>query len=313
MPVDDERLERALRDAAPPIASAGAFERVASKRARRRTMRTARLGALASVAAVVVVASVLLVARDEDPARVTAPAATVPGATTLSLTPPDDRYDYLRGPLTMSGDLVSVAAYKGDGAGGFDFPSSYIVRFDPATLEVVDEVELRAEILSVADGADGVRWAVTRNKDPDGPVPAGHFLKRVDPNGTVHSFDLPAGTDVTGDVTVIGPNVLVPTRAGMLSFDAQGTPRDGDVVVRLPILADIDVPPGFVAEETRSAGDRTWVTGTRNGARAVVLLDGTTVVDTIILPGRDVSFVWVDDDTVLATTDGRLVRLDVQH
>ena len=74
----------------------------------------------------------------------------------------------------MSGDLVSVAAYeKRSASGGFDFPPSRIVRFDPETLEVVDRVDLKAEILSVADGADGVRWAITRNKDPDGPVLAG--------------------------------------------------------------------------------------------------------------------------------------------
>ena len=46
---------------------------------------------------------------------------------------------------------------------------------------------------------------------------------------------------------------------------------------------------------------------------SAVHLDGTTVVDTITLPGRDVSFAWVDDDTVLATVDGQLVRVDVRR
>jgi hypothetical protein len=69
--------------------------------------------------------------------------------------------------------------------------------------------------------------------------------------------------------------------------------------------------PGFVAEEMRSAGPRTWITGTLDGVPAIVLLDGSTVLDTITLSGRDVSFAWVDDDTVLATSDGRLLRIDV--
>lgn len=308
MPVDEQRLEDALRDAAPQVPGVDAFERVAAKRAHRRRMRTARRSGLAALGAVVVVGSVLLVARDPDPSRVsTPPAATAPGTTPVA---PEGVTGYLRGPLTMSGDLVSVAAYERRAPdGGFDFPPSRIVRFDPDTFAVVDRVDLRAEILSVADGADGARWAITRNKDPDGPVMAGTFLKRVAPDGTVDSFPLPPGTEIAGDVVVEAQRVLVPTQSGALAYGLDGTRGETDGAYS---ATHIDVAvPGFVAEATRSAGPRTWVSGTRNGTPAVVLLDGTTVVDTITLPGRDVSFAWVDDDTVLATVDGRMVRLDV--
>jgi hypothetical protein len=310
MPVDDQRLERALRDAAPNVGSAGAFERIAAKRAHRRALRTARLGGLATLGAIVVVVSVVLVARDEQRPRVTTPpASATEGTTPLSL---DGETGYLRGPLTVSGDLVSVAAYETRSAdGGFDFPPSRIVRFDRRTLDVIDRVDLKAEILSVADGANGVRWAITRNEDPEGPVKAGTFLKRIAPDGHVESFPLPPGTEVTGDVVVEPQRVLVPTRAGALPFGIDGTRGEPDGAYSASLI-DVAVP-GFVAEDVHSGGGRTWITGTLDDGSAVALVDGASVVDTITLPGRDVSFAWVDDNTVLATTDGRLVRIAVRR
>ena len=104
--------------------------------------------------------------------------------------------------------------------------------------------------------------------------------------------------------------MLVPTRSGSLTFALDGTRGETDGAMSSTSL-DVAVP-GFVAEEMRSAGPRTWITGTLDGVPAVVLLDGSTVLDTITVPGRDhVSFAWVDDDTVLATSDGRLLRIDV--
>ena len=179
---------------------------------------------------------------------------------------------------------------------------------------MVDRVDLKAEIISVADGADGVRWAITRNQDPDGPVMAGTFLKRIAPDGTVRSIR-PAARDRDhrrrrgGAAACARPD----DGPGRSTFALDGTRGDARRCV-LGRRTSTCAVPGFVAEEMRSAGPRTWITGTLDGVPAVVLLDGATVLDTITCPARtDVSFAWVDDDTVLATSDGRLLRIDVRH
>ncbi len=52
MTVDDLRIERALRDAAPVVDTDHVLERIASKRTRRRQRHRVELGALALVVAV---------------------------------------------------------------------------------------------------------------------------------------------------------------------------------------------------------------------------------------------------------------------
>ena len=76
MPADDLRLERALRDAAPVVDTAGVLDQVARKRTRRR--RTHRLGAVAAVLGVVLVigATAVLVARHDG----SSPHVAVPPA-----------------------------------------------------------------------------------------------------------------------------------------------------------------------------------------------------------------------------------------
>lgn len=266
MPAREADIERALREVAPSVDGHDAFERVAQKRARRKNARTARLGALAVVVALVAV-SVVLLARDNDPAGVTTPVAPAGNATPLVLSTDEG---YLRGPLTRSGALVSVAAYDRDGNGGYDFPPSRIVRFDPDTLKVVDRVDLKAEILSVIDGADGVRYAVTRNHDPDGPVAAGVFLKRIDRDGTVTSVPLPPGTDITGGLVVDAAYIVLPTSAGALWFDAEG-----QLVPR---------PPGLDDPAASS-----------------------------VLSGHGESSLRLDARTMLATSNGQLLKLHVER
>ena len=275
MPVRDDDLERALREAAPRIDTEGVLDRVSAKRARRRSARAARMTALTLVAIIVTIGGVVLLARDEDRARVTTPATRVPASTPIAL---DRDEGYLRGPLTLSGDLVSVAAYDRDGRGGYDFPPSRIVRFDPDTLEVVDRVDLKAEILDVADGVDGVRWAITRNPDPDGPTTAGVFLKRIAPDGAVQSFSLPPGTQVTGPVSTVNSWAIIPTSTGTLVFDG--------VVVR-----------GGSPQQT-PAGDAP---------------DPPPAVRRALSGSRDAAFVRVNDNTVLATSNGRLLRIHVDR
>lgn len=267
MPAREADIERALRDIAPAVDEHDAFERVAQKRTRRRTARTARLGVLAVVVALVAV-SIVLLARDTHPARVTTPVAPAGKATPLVLSTDEG---YLRGPLTRSGALVSVAAYDRDGNGGYNFPPSRIVRFDPDSLRVVDRVDLKAEVLSVVDGAGGVRYAVTRNHDPDGPVTAGVFLKRIGPDGSVTSASLPPGTSVTGDLVVDATYVALPTSAGPLWFDAAGQP--------------VPRPPGLEDPAPSSA---------------LIGPDG---------PGE--SRLRLDARTVLATSNGQLLELRV--
>jgi hypothetical protein len=312
VPIAEDDVARALRSAAvAAVDTTGVVERVAAKRARRRTTRALGMSVVAVVLAFVVVGSVVLVSRDHD-ARITTPAATAQGVVPIVLSPDQG---YLRGPLTMSDDLVSVAAYEPDGAGGYEFPGSRVVRFDPGTLQVRDRVDLKAEIVSVADGADGVRWAITRNRDPDGPegpVPAGHFLKRIDADGTVHSFDLPAGTDAVCCVKVLEDRAVVPTSRDVLVFDLQGRPTS--TAGLFPSDGRLMVVDGMAVEQTHRAGNRTWYTGVRGGLPAVVLQERGRIVDTITLPGADEgSFVWVDDDNVLATSGGRLLRIAVDR
>jgi hypothetical protein len=313
VPVRDDDLTRALRESAPSIDTTGALERVRTKRARRRRTRTARLGAFVALAALLTVGGVVLLSGGSGPRRVITPVAPVPGATPVALTP--DHGYYLRGPLVRSGGAVSVAGYDAAGRDGFAFPPSRIVRFDPDTLRVIDSVPLKAEILSVAEGADGVRWAVTRNQDPEGPVTAGTFLKRITADGVVTSRDLPPGTEIDGDVAVVDEHVVVPTTAGVLTFDLTGRPIDpGGTVRTVPLTADVRSPAGFAPQTVRTSAGRTWIEGRRHGEPTAVLVDGSMVRDVITLPGaHEVSFLWVDDDTVLATANGRLLRIHVDR
>ena len=56
-----------------------------------------------------------------------------------------------------------------------------------------------------------------------------------------------------------------------------------------------------------------WVEGTVDGAPAAVLVDGTAIRATVVLDnGRDASFAWVSDDTVLAVSGGTLLRIDLK-
>jgi hypothetical protein len=75
----------------------------------------------------------------------------------------------------------------------------------------------------------------------------------------------------------------------------------------------VDLPTRFVPSSLASLDGRLWVEGSVDGSPAVVLVDGTAVRATVVLDGgRDASFAWVSDDTVLAVSNGTLVRIDVK-
>jgi hypothetical protein len=80
----------------------------------------------------------------------------------------------------------------------------------------------------------------------------------------------------------------------------------------LPYLGVL--PSGFTPISISATNDRAWVEGTVGGESAVVLLSGAgRVRSTVVLDkGRDASFAWVSDDTLLAVSGGTLLRIDLR-
>jgi hypothetical protein len=391
----EDQLERSLRASAPHVSTVGVLDQVARKRQRRSRSRRAAVAAVAAVLLGVTVTLAVVVtegdgtithvatnAADALRARVVRGAATeiTPEAGTARTAVPvalDPDQGYVRGPLYVTGSMLSFAAYDRDGA-SFRFPPSRIVRVDSKTAHEVGRLDLKAEVLSIADG-DGVRWALTRNPAPANGLPDA-FLKRISAAGDVRSVLLPPGSDPVGQIAVGQGAVWIPLRDAVLRYDeatARYTTRyalapadarsvaitdqvvvtdGGDLVslqpdgtvsgisagtlgdtaivavtstpsgelVRLTVnaadgnRASVDaerLPSGFVARAVTVAGGRRWVEGTASGQPAVVLLDERGVMrDAVVLDGaREVSFAWVSGDTVLATADGRLVRIDVSR
>jgi hypothetical protein len=389
----EDQLERSLRASAPRVPTTGVLDRVAQKRARRRSVRRLELGALATVVVVAVASAVVLLTHDdggvtriEAPAaalraRVVAGDATVVTRDTGSSRPAlpialDPDQGYVRGPLSVSGSTLSFAAYDHDGA-TFTFPPSRIVRVDDRTFREEGRTDLKAEILSMADG-EGARWAVTRNPAPATGLPDA-FLKRITAEGRVTSTLLPPGTDPVGNIAVGAGAVWIPLRDGVLRCDAataQFTARydlepaetravaitngvvatdrgdlvslladgtasgisagtiNGDRVIGLTTtsaggllrlttnpgtgrvsVGDERLPRGFRATSLAAVDGRVWVEGLVDGAPAVTLIrENGGIEATIVLDdARDVSFAWVRPDTVLATTNGALVRIDLKN
>jgi hypothetical protein len=264
MPVDDRRIERALEAAAPAVDTGRVLERVATKRARRRTTRRIEGGVLALiVVAVIGLTAVLTTGNDGSSPQVAAPGArlsarivrgggAVSGSTGTVVIPqavalnPDE--GYLRGPLFVGPSALSLAAYDRAANGTFMFPPSRIVRVDGD--QVLDRVDLQAEVLSIADG-EGARWAVTENPPtPDGTMPQ-TFLKRITDNAVAHSEPLPPGSEPVGSVAAVGGAVWVPVRDGVLQFD----PANGKVVRHLALA-----PASIRAVATVGKGAYAYVT-----------------------------------------------------
>jgi hypothetical protein len=232
MPADDRRLERALEAAAPAVDTGRVLERVATKRARRRTARRMEGGVLALILVLVIGATAVLTTRDDGSSpQIAAPGAgltarVVQGAAAVSATAgavvvpravalaADE--GYLRGPLYVGSSALSLAAYDRAANGTFTFPPSRILRLDGTQL--LDRVDLQAEVLSITDG-EGARWAVTENPPTrDGTMPQ-TFLKRITANTVANSQLLPAGSEPVGSVAAVGGAVWVPVRDGVLQFD----------------------------------------------------------------------------------------------
>jgi hypothetical protein len=223
----DHRLEAALRRATPRVTTAGVVEQVSAKRSRRRARRQTVL-AVTVIGGVVAASVAFALIRDgSDPGRVATPVGRViagsapatPGAGAAHAPVPvvlEPDQGYVRGPLLVSGSTISLAAYDHEGA-TFTFPPSRIVRIDARTFREEGRTDLKAEILSIADG-EGARWVVTRNPRPPNGLPDA-FLKRIGADGAVVSKLLPPGSDPVGNVVAGAGGVWIPIRDGVLRYD----------------------------------------------------------------------------------------------
>jgi len=393
----EDQLERSLRASVPYVSTVGVLDQVARKRHARTRTRRAGVAVVAAMLLAVTVALAVVATNGGDGAsthvaaspdtlhaRVVhgAVAAITPDSGTSRTANPvalDPDQGYVRGPLFVTGTTLSFAAYDRDGS-SFRFPPSRIVRVNSVTAHEEGRVDLKAEVLAVADG-EGARWALTRNPAPANGLPDA-FLKRITADGEVTSVLLPPGSDPAGRIVVGQGAVWIPLRDAVLRYDAAtarfttryalscceaarsvaavadpvvATDR-GDLValqgdgaisgisagtqgastitavtstpsaglLRLTqnpadggrfSVGSERLPARFVATGLSSAGARTWVEGTVDGQPAVVLLDEQGVTrGAVVLDGaHDVSFAWVSHDTVIATADGRLVRIDVSR
>lgn len=228
MPTDDPRLEAALHDAAPVVDTAGVADRVARHRRRRRRNRRIAAGALVLVVALVV-GTVVATTRDDGGSSpdVAAPGAgfrarvvegdgSVSGGAGRVVTPTRVALDVggrpLRPPMLVGATALSTASY--DGIEGVD--PSHVVRIDGD--HVVDTVDLKARVLSFAEG-EGARWVLTRNNRATGGTVPDTFLKRIDAAGATISIVLPTNTVPVGPIAAVSGAVWVPVRDGVLRVD----------------------------------------------------------------------------------------------
>ena len=327
MPDLDDRLRDGLRDAArePTVDRGAVFERVATKRAHRRTVRQVRAGGLAVVTVLAVVVGSFAIfdsgAGDgRSPREVAAPGTgsppavlVVPGDVALSPSirkgPPaaidplalSADEGYARGPLLASGDVVTANAYDRDG-NSFTFPPSRIVRFDAASGQVQDRVDLQGEILQLSDG-EGARWALTRDKTVLGPQDPEFRVKRIAADGSDVSNAVPPPNRPVGPIFAGGGAVWVPVADGVLRFD----PASGKYAGKIPLPGATTTRRGIA-----TIGKAAYVT---NGATLSRLDPGSdaiapAITDVTFPAGSELLDVVSDQQTntsfVLDLVDGQL-------
>lgn len=232
MPTDDPRLEQALLDAAPAVETAGVVERVTGRRRRRRRNRRLAAGVLALVVVLVVGAiTVVSTGHDRSSPYVASPGAgfrarVIDGGGSVAdgaghvvrpkRAPLDQDARLLRPPLVMGATALSSASYD---PGVEGIAPSHVVRIDGA--HVVDVVDFKARILSIADG-EGARWVLTQNHSPTGGIVPDVFLKRIPAAGAPTSTMLPTSSDPVGPIAAVGGAVWVPVRDGVVQYDTAG-------------------------------------------------------------------------------------------
>jgi hypothetical protein len=268
MPDLDDRLRAAVRDGARAPQMPDVMDRVVQKRAHRRAVRRAQMTA-AGVAAVIAIAAGSIAAltggESDDTTRIaappgpsSAPKAYVYGAAgqrsnaRVHRVALDLDEGYVRGPLLVQDGVITAAAY--DRAGdSFTVPPSRIIRF---TLEghVVDRVDLKGEILSLASG-EGARWALTRDKEVLAPPDPEFRVKRIAVDGAVLSNAVPRGEEPAGDIFAGGGAVWLPVKDGVLRFD----PSSGAFAEKVPLSTPADHRALAVVGKTAAVTDGTSI------------------------------------------------------
>ena len=312
MPVDDNRLRDALRDAAFEPSTDDVLGLVRAKRARRQTIRRLERGALVVAAlAVLVVASLVVLDEPVSDQQVAVPLAPrsapeirVVDGTDVRRVPverlrvvPDE--GYLRQPLLVNdAGIVAVAAYDRNGS-TYTFPPSRIVRIDPDGTEV-DRVDLQGEILSLTDG-EGARWALTRDKTVLGPEDPEFRVKRIGPDGAVVSNAVPPGEQPAGRIAASGGGVWMPVRDGVLRFD----PASGTFAAKIPLTTATDrrevvaagkgtyVADGLEWKRLDPSGDEALPFVRDEGGRIAELVSGAVDGSTAWWLGRTADARWV--------------------
>ena len=79
-----------------------------------------------------------------------------------------------------------------------------------------------------------------------------------------------------------------------------------------PVRITAILPGGFRPDRLEASSTRLWVTGTVDGAPAIVLLGADGVRATVVLENaRDAALAWTSSRTVTAVTDGRMFTIPV--
>jgi hypothetical protein len=309
VPVDDLRLEAALRDAAPTVGTvdtADVVARVGRRRVRRRRNRRLTTGALALVALLAVGTVTVLVTREDGSSPHVATPATQEGAeriitgdgpvsttrgepAALRAVPLDRDVGLLSPPLVAGRADLSVASYDRGPAGS---AASHIVQIRGDHVD--DVVTLKAHVLSMADG-EGARWAVTQNLVPTGGTVPDAFLKRIGADDQPVSKPLAVDAEPVGPVVVGVGMVWVPVRDGVLQYST-----DLRLLRTLPLPAAQHRAVAVVGTDVVvTDGDTLQVVQFKAGTVTPGLAFSTPVLDLEPGTGR-----WlVDDGTTAAVGD----------
>ena len=188
------------------------------------------------------------------------------------------------GPIAAVGGAVWVPLRDG------------VLQFDPTTATLQREVPLpTASSRYVAQVGKGAY------------VTDGGTLRRLEPI---------AGLT---DTINFGPEVIGLAAAGFDSLVMLRNEQGGVEGARVahatsadPVRITAILPNGFRPDRLEASSTRLWVTGTVDGAPAIVLLAADGVRATVVLENaRDAALAWTSSRTVTVVTDGRMFTIPV--
>jgi hypothetical protein len=138
-------------------------------------------------------------------------------------------------------------------------------------------------------------------------VSDGDTLRRLDPvAGLADTIEF--GREIMGlaaagfDSRVLLRNEDGSTEGAVVAHAISGGPERVTAVL----------PEGFRPDHVEASPTRLWVTGSVDGAPAIVLLADEGVRATVVLDhARDATLVWTSPRTVTAVTDGRLFTISL--